>query len=486
MKAKQKLWKVLIVDDQEEWVKCYEDWLKYLVEKLDLSKCIDQEIKLAYGGEEALQIIEKDQDINIIITDMFMPPNCKSGYAPDDPNQPFGGIWLLKKIYEGHTGRNIQCLLISNKDDAKKYEKRWLSTESHMAELYRFVEKSADINKFKDELWNRTYVAFGEIAGISKVLHANGEIDFVISKSPKMREVFEVIDNASDTPATILILGESGTGKERVANYAHLKSDRKAKPLVVINCSGIPETLLESQLFGYESGAFTGAKRSLKGLCEKARGGTLFFDEIGDFSLSLQPKILRLLQEKSFEPLGSNKTEVIDVRFIAATNRNLREMVKVKEFREDLFYRLNVIPVTLPPLRQRQEDILPLINHFVEKFNTELNRSVNLSIETKTEMLSYNWPGNVRQLENLILRAVIMKKESVIIDEIRREAQDDDSQPALIPPIPPEGIDFNEHIKAYTRKFAKAILKQANDNRKEAAKLLNVSDRTFTRYLTGK
>ncbi|UCF86783.1 MAG: sigma 54-interacting transcriptional regulator, partial [Nitrospiraceae bacterium] len=223
-----------------------------------------------------------------------------------------------------------------------------------------------------------------------------------------MQEVFEAVHRVSPSKATVLLRGESGTGKELIAKAIHYMSPRTKGPFIKFNCAAIPEGLLESELFGHEKGAFTGAISSRSGKFELANKGTIFLDEIGDLPITLQPKILRVLQEREFERVGSEKTIRVDVRIIAATSRNLEGLVSQNKYREDLYYRLNVIPLFLPPLREREEDIPALIEFFLEKFNSENNRSVALDNTALQVFLNYNWPGNVRELENTIERLVIM------------------------------------------------------------------------------
>lgn len=232
----------------------------------------------------------------------------------------------------------------------------------------------------------------------------------IIGVSDKMQEVFEAINHVAPSKATVMLRGESGTGKELVAKAIHYMSQRAKAPFVKFNCASIPEGLLESELFGHEKGAFTGATTMRKGRFELAHGGTLFLDEIGDLPLSLQPKILRVLQEREFERVGGEKTIKVDVRLIAATSRDLERLVSQGAFREDLFYRLNVIPIFLPPLRERREDIPLLIDHFINRFNKENKKSVSITPEALNSMINYDWPGNVRELENTIERLVVMSK----------------------------------------------------------------------------
>jgi Nif-specific regulatory protein len=236
----------------------------------------------------------------------------------------------------------------------------------------------------------------------------------IIGISPAIEEVFEIIDRVAPTKATVLLRGESGTGKELVARAIHFHSLRAGKPFIKMNCAALPDTLLESELFGYEKGAFTGAYESKKGRFELANEGTIFLDEIGEMSLSTQAKLLRVLQEKRFERLGGSKTIEVDVRIIAATNSDLEKGIKDKVFREDLYYRLNVVPIFLPPLRERKEDIPLLVEYFLTKFNNEHGKSLKLTERAMEFMIGYNWPGNVRELENMIERAVIMTKGQLI------------------------------------------------------------------------
>ncbi|MBI4847932.1 MAG: nif-specific transcriptional activator NifA [Nitrospirae bacterium] len=239
-------------------------------------------------------------------------------------------------------------------------------------------------------------------------------IENVIGKSDRMQEVFAAVHRVAPTKATVILRGESGTGKELIAKAIHYMSHRSKGPFIKFNCASIPEGLLESELFGHEKGAFTGAIASRKGKFELAHKGTIFLDEVGDLPLTLQPKILRVLQEREFEPVGSEKTIKVDVRIITATSRNLEGLVSQGKFREDLYYRLNVIPVFLPPLRERGEDITALIEYFLKKFNKEHDRSVSLDKSALQVLMNYDWPGNVRELENTIERLVIMSTSNTI------------------------------------------------------------------------
>ena len=240
----------------------------------------------------------------------------------------------------------------------------------------------------------------------------------IVAKSEKMRDVLEVVSRIARTESTVYVHGESGTGKELIAKAIHLASDRKDKDFVAINCAAIPETLLESKLFGHEKGSFTGAIRSAKGLFSQAHEGTLFLDEIGDMSLGVQSKLLRVLQERNFYPVGSEKIVEVDVRLIVATNKDLEEQVKQGLFREDLFYRIHVIPIHIPPLRERKEDIPPLVEHFIKKYGLQMNKEVKgLTPLAMQKLLLYDWPGNVRELENTIEYAMAMAEQDFITED---------------------------------------------------------------------
>ncbi|MEO0249454.1 MAG: sigma 54-interacting transcriptional regulator, partial [candidate division WOR-3 bacterium] len=242
-------------------------------------------------------------------------------------------------------------------------------------------------------------------------------IPSIVGKSQKMQQVFETIQKVSRSNATVLLRGESGTGKELVARAIHQSSARADRPFVVINCAALPETLIESELFGHEKGSFTGAVMSREGRFEQADGGTIFLDEIGEISRHIQVKLLRFLQERKFERVGGKRTLSVDVRIIAATNRDLESAVAEGHFREDLYYRLNVLPIYLPPLRERKEDIPLLVGHFLSRFNAENGKRVKLSSAAMDLIMGYSWPGNVRELENCIERIVIMAEREVVSPE---------------------------------------------------------------------
>jgi len=258
-----------------------------------------------------------------------------------------------------------------------------------------------------------------EIRRLQGLLEERWDVPNIIAKSPKMCQVLGLISQIAKTESTVFVHGESGTGKELIARAIHLSSHRKEKAFVAVNCAAFPETLLESELFGYERGAFTGAAQSKKGLLTQAHEGTFFFDEIGDMPPSTQAKILRVLQERQFYPVGGEKPVEVDVRLIVATNKNLEDQVKRGQFREDLFYRIHVIPVFLPPLRERREDIPFLARHFIERFSQQVKKDVvDLTPGAMQKLMLYEWPGNVRELENTIEYAVVMTRRTVITEDL--------------------------------------------------------------------
>ena len=314
----------------------------------------------------------------------------------------------------------------------------------------------------------------------------------IIGKSRQMLTLFELIEKVAESNATVLVQGESGTGKELAARAIHQLSSRSNRNFVPVNCAAIPDDLLESELFGHVKGAFTGAYANRPGRFEMADKGTLFLDEIGDMKAHLQVKLLRVLQTKEFEPVGSARSQKVDVRIIAATNRNLEEMVASKDFREDLYYRLSVIPITIPPLRARREDIPILINHFLSRFNRDKRRLVKgFSRESLEILRRYDWPGNVRELENLVERMVTIVESGFITpDDLperylghRTDHPSKAAQPAgTTPPptaLPPEGICLNSAVDEFETGLILQALERTGGNKKEAALLLNLKRTTL-------
>ncbi len=320
---------------------------------------------------------------------------------------------------------------------------------------------------------------------------------FLVGEGPAIQQILKTVQKVAQTDSTVLITGESGTGKELVARAIHLESQRADRPMVTVNCGAIPGDLLEAELFGHKKGSFTGATQDRMGRFELAHEGTLFLDEVGEIPLHLQVKLLRVIQTKQFEPIGSSETRTVDVRIIAATNRNLEEAVAKREFREDLFYRLNVIPVMIPPLRERKSDIPLLVKHFVEKIDRITGHSVQAPEGAVLEaLLAYDWPGNIRELENLIERVVILKGHGGIgLEDLpqrvfRKYAE---TQPAGAGAIsewdfprmvlPNQGLDLKNVVASFENHLIDQALSRTSGNKNKASELLQMNRTTLVEKL---
>jgi len=304
-----------------------------------------------------------------------------------------------------------------------------------------------------------------EIKRLKGLVEEKYDFANIVARSEKMRRVLEMVSQIARTDSTILIHGESGTGKELIAKAIHLASERKNKPFLAINCAALPETLLESNLFGHEKGAFTGAIRSTKGLFTQAHEGTIFLDEIGDLPLSIQAKLLRVLQERNFYPLGSEKPVEVDVRVIVATNKDLEDLVKQGLFREDLFYRIHVIPISLPPLRERKEDIPPLVDHFLKKFGQQMKKEVKgLTPMAMQRLMLHEWPGNIRELENTLEFAVAMAQQDTVTEDLIFQSKGGSSSQEPLKTL-------KEAREAYEKSYLIHLLGICKGNVSKAAKL---------------
>jgi DNA-binding NtrC family response regulator len=481
-----KLRKVLIVDDDEFWVKRYKTWVEHLINNNKLTGYYN--IEDASDGEQALKLIKQDAHIRLVISDVVMQPNSSrlDGPYPKNPNKPFGGIWLAMEIKSylgqlkalGET-RDICCILISDKKDVNVYFKKWIPPEWESEGFVKYIDKE-DVSLLKDGLLGTTYEAIVELEQVTKmnmVTMAPG----IIGKSDAMVKIFQEINLVASQDVTILIQGESGTGKELFARLIHALSKRKGKPYVAVNCGALTSTLVESEIFGYEKGAFTGAISRRKGKFEHADGGTVFLDEVGDMTNELQVKLLRVLQERQFERVGGNETIKVDVRVIAATNKDLNKMMTEKTFRKDLYYRLNVVPINSPPLRERKEDLGMLIDYFLKKFEEKFNYPLTISEHIRQQMLAYDWPGNVRELSNIIERAVVLKDEQKIKEAIGGQEMINYRDLSEMN-IPQEGINLSPIMDDIKKKYIMAALKRTKGNITEAAKILGVRPRNLTRW----
>jgi two-component system response regulator HydG len=342
------------------------------------------------------------------------------------------------------------------------------------------VETLTDISALKQ--MERKNAALEELASLG-----SGKFHLLVGRSPLMQQVYDLIDLAAASNATVLITGETGTGKELVARSVHERGGRSSGPLVKVNCSALPEALLESELFGHAKGAFTGAIKDKVGRFELAEGGTLFLDEIGDVSPYIQVKLLRFLQEREFERVGESVTRRADVRIITATNHDLRELVRSGDFREDLYYRLKVFPIHLPSLRERKEDVGALIQHFIDKFNRQTGKSITgLSSEAALTLMDYNWPGNIRELENAIEHAFVTCREKEIgVFDLPLEIRHVELAVAMGRPAGQSAIGASAGRKKeiLTKETLETALRRAGGSRASAAKALGIDRSTLWRQM---
>jgi two-component system response regulator PilR (NtrC family) len=344
---------------------------------------------------------------------------------------------------------------------------------------YDYIEKDfaiEDLKKIIRDALTKKGVKRDDSLFLKKVEAASG-FGKMIGNSREMVKLYATIKKVADTPANVLILGESGTGKELVARAIHDNSSRRKMPLMVINCGGIPENLLESELFGYIKGSFTGAYTDKAGLFEVARGGSVFLDEIGELPPLLQVKLLRVVQEKTFRRIGDSEDIRVDVRIISATNKNLADNVKSGLFREDLYYRLNVIPFHLPPLRERKEDIPVLTKHFIEKYSREFGKEIRTISAYALELLmQYPFPGNIRELENIIERSIALETSNIILPENLILSQGmAKKEENLFSELPDTGINLNEELEKFEKALIEKALLKAQGSKTRAAELLRIS-----------
>jgi len=417
--------------------------------------------EIAENGQKAIKLLgEKEYDV--ILTDLKMPMA--------------DGLDVLK--YVKRSNSITEVILFTGFGTIKN------AVEAMKAGAYDYILKPLQIEEMKiviqKALEHKRLKA--ENVLLRKQLKTKYKFENLLGNHEKMLEIFKLIETVADSDSTVLVYGESGTGKELVAKAIHYNSNRQDRPLIPVNCGAIPEDLLESELFGHEKGSFTGAIATRKGRFELASGGTIFLDEIGEMSPALQVKILRVLQEQEFERIGGSKSIRVNVRVIAATNKNLEEQVSNKTFREDLFYRLNVIPIDIPPLRERTSDVPLLAYHFLEKFNKEKKRNIEeFSPECMKILMNYHWPGNVREVENLMERLVILKGKGTIVPEDLPEKLLAARQGSLVPKIeiPEAGICFKSLVSEFEKKLIIQALDKSNWIKNKAAKLLNLNRTTL-------
>ncbi len=448
--------KILVVDDEES--------VRYSFSKL--LRAPDYQVSGVQNGSEALEKIKQDPP-DLVILDIEMPG--------------MSGLEVLQQIK--HLAPRIPVLIIT----AYGSSERVITAMKYGA--YEYLEKPFDVPHM------RTLIE--EALGVGRLMKEEIRVDaavtdwsgnYIIGNSTAIKEVYKMIGRVSASDVNILLVGESGTGKELVAHAIHQHSNRLDKPFLAVNCAAIPDTLLESELFGYEKGAFTGAVKRKFGKFEQAHRGTLFLDEIGDMNSGIQAKLLRVLQEGTFERLGGSETLHSDVRIIAATNKNLEKAISQRDFREDLYYRLKVITITLPPLRMRKEDIPELLNFFLAKHRAQLNKAdISLAPETMDALIKYDWPGNVRELENVLKRAVLLCKGNIITpdivaDELTGERgvpgeERGERLPAFIPGNLAEyqGRLYQHVMEEVEKELILAALQAMEGNQVKTAKLLGIS-----------
>ena len=434
--------KILVVDDDQGMREMLEIMLQK--EGYDVTS-IGEPLK-------AIELCRK-KDFDLVITDLKMPK--------------VNGIEFLKTIKD-QKPETIVILITA-------YASGETAINAMKEGAYDYVEKGNSVDELKkvvrSALMNKGLIDNGSAE--EKNSPGKEPVSFcgMIGASREMLKIFSTIKKVSDTPANILILGESGTGKELVARAIHENSSRSRMPFIAINSGGIPENLLESELFGYMKGSFTGAYADRQGYFEMARGGTIFLDEIGELSPSLQVKLLRVVQEKTFRRIGGAEDIKVDVRIISATNKNLQEKVKKGEFREDLFYRLNVIPILIPPLRERREDIPLLIDNFIEKYSQLFGKEIrNISSYAVELLMNYDFPGNIRELQNIIERGVAMESSSIILPESLTFGA-----PKFDVDITDSGMDLNAELDKIEKMIIEKALQKAKGSKKKAADLLNIT-----------
>ena len=448
--------RILVVDDEVG----LRSMLKVLLQRAGY------EVSLAEGQSAAVAQMQQAEPYDVVITDLSMPDGSGMGVLAaarevDDSTQ------IIMITAYATTAQAVQAM----REGAYDYIQKPFKND----ELLAVVDKALD---------KRAIVAENRV--LRKRVAQGFRFGEVIGKSPAIRHVMDMVERVASAPSSVLITGESGTGKELVAKALHQRGDRAKHAFVAINCAALPEQLLESELFGHEKGAFTGASSKKEGLFRAAQGGTLFLDEVGELPLPLQVKLLRVLQERRVRPVGGHQEVEVDVRIVAATNRDVQAEVEAGAFREDLFYRLNVINLHLPPLRERPQDIPLLAEHFLHKHAALQDKRLRFSAAATHWLCGQPYKGNVRELENLVERAVTLAMgEAVELQDLAPQPSGAAAPTVLPLPLPPEGLDLDAHLARVEREVLIAALEATKGVRKEAAKLLAMSFRSI-RYRLAK
>jgi DNA-binding NtrC family response regulator len=443
--------KILVIDDSPEIVKLFSEYL--------LGE--GYEVDTAEDGAKGIALIEGNS-YDLILTDLKMPGT--------------DGMDVLKYLTE-HSPDSI-CIILTGYGTVKN------AVEAIKLGAFDYLTKPVKM----DEILVTFQRAFEyrdlkrENVHLRNQLKRKYRFENIIGDSEGTQKVFELIEKVADTDSTVLILGESGTGKELIAKAIHYNSYRRDKPFVPVNCAAIPGELLESELFGHEKGAFTNAIRMRIGRFELAHGGTIFLDEIGDMNPILQSKLLRVLQERQFERVGGIKTIKTDIRILAATHQNLKILVQQRKFREDLYYRLNVIPIEIPPLREKKTDIPLLTHYFLEQFNKRKKKKIRgIREDAMARLMRYEWPGNVRELENTIERVIILLDGDMVTSQDLPDKFQEIPEigPAQFPEIPESGISLDDAVNEFERKLILQALVKTGWVKNKAAQLLNLNRTTL-------
>jgi len=444
---------VLIVDDEELYRRALERILTR----------VGHNVITARDATEALAAVA-EHSIDLVLSDIQMPG--------------INGLELVRQIRD--LAPDLPCIVITGYGSAEQSVEAlragafWYLEkpfdQGHLDVIRRLVEQAIEVGRLKAE--NRM---------LQRQLQSRYQFENIIGTSSALHSVLDVVAKVAETDSTVLIMGESGTGKELIARAIHYNSPRANRMLVTVNCGAIPEELLESELFGHVKGAFTNAIRQREGRFALADGGTIFLDEIGDMSPNLQVKLLRVLQDRTFEPVGSSKTLSVNVRVLAATNQDLEQAIRERRFREDLYYRLNVIPIVVPPLRDRRDDIPLLIHHFLAVANAEKQRQVSgFSNEAMKLLCSHDWPGNVRELENLVERLVVLCVDGEVqLSDLPPQIAKTAAPTVPVPRLPPGGLSFREVVDDFESNLILQALEQTHWNKNQAARLLGLNRTTL-------
>ncbi|MFC1571700.1 sigma-54-dependent transcriptional regulator [Candidatus Margulisiibacteriota bacterium] len=431
---------ILVIDDEDSMLRTYKSVLKS-----------SYNVTLLNSGRKAFEVL-KDGNFSLLLLDLMMPE--------------MNGLEVLKKIRE--IDKNLEVIMVTAVHDIKS------AVQAIKLGAYDYITKPFEVEGLlsvvSKALERRALLR--ENVYLRQLVEEKGSYLNLIGKTEAMKKVFNLIDKIAATESTVLVTGESGTGKELVAHAVHRGSSRAKKPFIVVNCAAIPESLIESELFGHERGAFTGAMERKEGKFELADGGTIFLDEIGCMKSSLQSKMLRVLQDNVIERVGGGKPIQVDVRVIAATNLDIEETVKKREFREDLYYRINVMRVHLPPLRERKDDVPLLLGYFVEKYNKELKKKIKGFNKCALGLLmEYDWPGNVRELQNMVERVVALSenKEEIPAEDIPMENASHN--------IVKKGL--KEATMDFEKRYIKNVLCETGGNQTKAADVLSINRTTL-------